>query len=654
MPSELVIGNGKLLVNIDEDLQIRDIYFPFVGQQNHVQGHANRIGIWIDGAFSWLSCDKGWKINTNYHRDSLVTKSKAVSTLLQVALIVEEAVHQQEMLLVRKVKVENLSNKNREIRLFFHQDLTLYENEVGDTAFFAPKENVMIHYKRNRYFLFNGQLDNKGICHYTTGVKSYHQMSEGTWRDAEDGQLQFNPISQGSVDSTFSLETELQPNQQKSAYFWMAVGRNMQEVQKINQYVLNETPDYTIEAVNAFWRHWVNKSPLPKSNLSDEIMNMYKRSLLTVRTQTNVNGYIISANDSDILQINHDTYGYMWPRDGALVAVAMTKAGYQGMVRNFYRRCSEVLSKEGFLHHKFNPDTSLHPYVNRKGNEQLPIQEDETALVLWALWQDYLETGDIEFAQTLYRSLIKPSAQFLINYIDDELQLPLPSYDLWEERRGVFTFTCSAVYGGLMAARYFAALFGEDELSHQFQYSAEQIREGMEEHLYDQELGRFVRGIYQDEHTGELKKDYTVESSLYGLFAFSVYGADDEKVVRTMETIEKELSVKTEVGGIARYMNDSYFKQTNNDSKVPGNPWIISTLWFTKWKILKANHLAELESAHETLKWVVKCALRSGLLPEQLHPYNGKSLSDAPLTWSHATFIDVVRDYLDTYDKLSS
>jgi GH15 family glucan-1,4-alpha-glucosidase len=49
---------------------------------------------------------------------------------------------------------------------------------------------------------------------------------------------------------------------------------------------------------------------------------------LIIKTQTDADGAIIAANDSENIQFNRDTYSYMWPRDGALVSIAMTKAGF--------------------------------------------------------------------------------------------------------------------------------------------------------------------------------------------------------------------------------------------------------------------------------------------------------------------------------------
>ncbi len=40
MPRDLPIGNGSLLINFDSTGQIRDIYWPFVGQAPHIAGPA--------------------------------------------------------------------------------------------------------------------------------------------------------------------------------------------------------------------------------------------------------------------------------------------------------------------------------------------------------------------------------------------------------------------------------------------------------------------------------------------------------------------------------------------------------------------------------------------------------------------------------------
>src|SRR5690606_4702105 len=133
---------------------------------------------------------------------------------------------------------------------------------------------------------------------------------------------------------------------------------------------------------------------------------------------------------------------------------------------------------------------------------------------------------------------------------------------------------------------------------------------------------------------------------------FGVLPVDDYRVVQTMRSIKEGLEIKTEVGGIARYTNDYYFQQSGEIDKVPGNPWIICTLWVANFEIDSATTLEELEGPRRTLQWVSDQALESGMLPEQLNRYNGSPLSVAPLTWSHATGVQCVSKYAEKYKKL--
>ena len=107
---------------------------------------------------------------------------------------------------------------------------------------------------------------------------------------------------------------------------------------------------------------------------------------------------------------------------------------------------------------------------------QLPIQEDETASVLWALWKYYETSEDLEFIEELYKPLIEKMANFLVSYRDRDTGLPLPSYDLWEEKFGVSTYTCAAVYGGLMAAARFSEILDKRNHMREYQKVAKEKR----------------------------------------------------------------------------------------------------------------------------------------------------------------------------------
>jgi len=42
------VGNGRLLVTFDHQYQIRDVYFPHVGQENHAGAGPCRFGVYTD------------------------------------------------------------------------------------------------------------------------------------------------------------------------------------------------------------------------------------------------------------------------------------------------------------------------------------------------------------------------------------------------------------------------------------------------------------------------------------------------------------------------------------------------------------------------------------------------------------------------------
>src|SRR5262249_8562142 len=246
-----------------------------------------------------------------------------------------------------------------------------------------------------------------GVQHFATGLKGSGR--EGTWRDADDGQLEGHPIAQGAVDSTVGVPLQLAAGGQETLYYWIAVGRTHREVRLLDQEVRDKTPDKLIERTASYWRLWVNSEDLEYDDLPPEVVDCYKRSLLVVRTQIDNNGAIIAANDTDVLLSNRDTYSYVWPRDGALVAHALDKAGFFELSKRFHFFCRDVIREEGYFLHKYNPDGTLasswHPWV-RDGRPQLPIQEDETALVVWALWKHFEKYRNVEFIKPLFKPLV--------------------------------------------------------------------------------------------------------------------------------------------------------------------------------------------------------------------------------------------------------
>lgn len=642
MPRPLVIGNGEMLVTFDADLNMRDLYYPYVGQWNHIGGHKGRTGIWVGGQYAWLD-DPAWEKSLGYRHDTLVTHVVARHATLGLELEISDAVHYRDPLYLRRLVVRNLADTGREVRLFFAQDFSLQETEVGDTALYDPDLGVLFHYKRDTYLLCSGMAGEGGLHQYACGKKRF-QGAEGTWRDAEDGVLGGNPIAQGSVDSVVGLTLLVPPNATATAWFWIIAGPNFGEVSRLEQYVRQRTPAHLLGQIDGYWRQWLSRTRVDPDLVTHRVADLYRRSLLVVRTQVDRRGAFVAANDTDIMDFNLDHYSYCWPRDGALVAQALIGAGFADLAVPFFQFCAQAVTEQGYLLQKYNPDGSAGSSWHARfqaGRRQLPIQEDETALVLIALWDYYEKTGDIELVTALKKTLIERTAHFLAAYVHPHLDLPQESFDLWEERRGIFAWTTGAVVGALRCAAKLERLFSDEKRAQNFDAAADRIARGASQHLYDPELRRFVRGIYVGAD-GHITRDPVVDSSLYGLAAWGCIPLHDPRLAATMEAMERDLWVNTPVGGLARYQGDYYHRVSDDIKRVPGNPWFVTTLWLAEWYIDVATCAADLGRAAELLEWAAGQALFSGVLPEQLDPFNGAPLSVAPLTWSHAAFIRVV------------
>jgi len=694
MPRDIPVGNGQMLVGFDQHYQIRDVYFPHVGLENHTGGVPFRFGVYGDLPRSssrdrrrqrcaWTS--DTWHVELGYRKDTLTTDVHLHHDDMALRMDCQDVVDFHRNLLVRRITLTNEHDQPRQVRVYHHHDFHILGTKVGDTAYYDPRLRMIVHYRENRYFMAGFySLGELRLDQYATGNSGFGG-AEGTWRDAEDGELGGNAIAQGAVDSTIGIDVFLpaagEIDSQATVYLLLGVGASQGDLVELHRFLHREGPQGVIDRTSAYWRLWCWSNDLDFDGLEDEVVDLYRRSLLVLRTQIDNNGAIIAANDSDIMQFSRDTYSYMWPRDGALVASVLDAAGYHQVTRRFYDLCSRILSDGGYFLHKYNPDgspaSSWHPWVVA-GRSQLPIQEDETALVLWALWQHFYLYRDIEFVRPLWMRLIEPAADFMLRFRDPATNLPLPSYDLWEERWGIHAFTVASVYAGLTAAANFAVCFGDRIRATRYRTAAQQMQKAFCADMWCEKQGRFLRRIEPldtgrigriiehaasgrdparangwSDDTVEMYRDEVIDSSLFGIYKFRLLDVDDPRVEATMQAVEKRLWVKTPVGGAARYEEDHYHRVTDNTRDVPGNPWFICTLWLADWHIARAQSVDELRRAEPILRWVVNHKLPSGCLAEQVHPQTNAPLSVSPLTWSHATMVGCVVDYLDKLAQLT-
>ena len=143
---------------------------------------------------------------------------------------------------LRRIVVRNLRDGPRHVRLFFHHDFYLFRDGVGDTTYFDPLTRGIVHHKRDVLFMANAWAgEQPGFDAVSTGTKHLHGL-EGTWRDAEDGNLSGNAIAQGLVDSTGGVEVRVPAGGEAVAHYWLAVGDEFFSVKDDNDMVVQRGP----------------------------------------------------------------------------------------------------------------------------------------------------------------------------------------------------------------------------------------------------------------------------------------------------------------------------------------------------------------------------------------------------------------------------
>lgn len=596
----------------DQTATIRDLFYPWVGLYNHLAGGRIRFGIWSDGQFAWLD-GPGWTQEIRAERGDLAHAG------LGIRLTFEDDVHAEEPVFRRRWKLTN-DGDEREFRFFVAPDLRIAESDIGDTAMVYPELQAMVHFKRDMWFAFHAATPQGGMARWSTGYKQFKEFV-GTWLDAEDGELSGKPIEQGSVDSVFAVHFRVGSGQQESIDFRIVAGMNREDM---------------VARFNGVGLDWV-REPLPAlegtDDLGVDLADFVQESLRLVLTQCDELGAILAANDGDILLENRATYSYCWPRDGAYVAATLVRAGQFEVAKRYFEFCAPLLTPEQpVFHQKYGPDGTVgatwHPYIV-DGEPVLPFQQDETSLTIWALGVYAAAQPDDPLLPEFFLHLVERPMEFMLDYVDCD-GLPQPSWDLWEERRGVHAHTVAATVAGFRAAATMAERWGSEEQVSAWRAAADRMLTAWNEHGWNAERSCYFRMLTPtaDGYAG----DATLDSAI---LAFDDLGlaAEMPNFEKAFLTLQDGLRVRTPVDGYARYEKDYYFRQTED---APGNPWIICTMWVARAEARRGNWAA----AEDWLRWAQKWAHPSGVLSEQLHPLTGQPLSVSPLTWSHAEVLE--------------
>lgn len=643
MARPVVLSNGELHVGINKFGLVHDFYFPYVGLENHAAGKQLRhlVGVWVDGRLSWLD-DGDWTFHFSYPHGSLIGHTVAKHTSLGILIEFDDTVDAEFSAFMRNIHVVNLKDSERDVRLFLHQALVIGDARSNtDTAQYLPDDKAILHYRGRRAFVISGQNEQgDAFDQFAVGLFAI-EGHEGTYKDAEDGELSGSPVEHGRVDSTLRFQLPLAGHASARVSYWVACGTTTREALYVHKQVKKQGLHKRYDATNKWWHDWLAPARATAQKLPEAHRDSFLRSAMIIKSHTDKRGAVIASTDSGILNYWRDAYGYCWPRDGAYVLWPLIRMGYKDEAYRFFEFCRRGLNAGGYLMHKYRADGALgsswHPYLHEHGVVAPPIQTDETALTLFVFSQFYHMQGDHVLLKEFYEPMIVPMANFLSNYVDHRTGLPRPSYDLWEERFLTTTYTTAVTYAALLAAADLADLRNDEDNAVKWRAAAEDIHSAAKQRLFNEERGAFYKGITVDKEGG-VESDATIDlSSTFGAFMYGLFPVDSDETTQSIATIEKVFEQSSGKLGFARYEHDNYRMA---DSSSLGNPWFVTSLWMAQYYL----EVGRQDEAHQLLDWARDCMWPTGVLAEQVDPRDNSETSVSPLAWSQAEYISTLLD----------
>ena len=643
MARQIVLSNGELHVGLNGFGLVHDFYYPYVGFENHSAGQdlRHKIGIWTDGAISWLDNDNTWSFSFSYTHSSLIGHTVAKNERLGIMLEMDDCVDSKISALLRNIHVINLWDHPRDIRLFMHQAFAIGDSRSNtDTCQYLPDSNAILHYRGRRAFIVSGSQDNQPFDQHTIGLFGI-EGHEGSYRDADDGELSMGSVEHGRVDSVLRFKLDIPAHSSKRVHYWIAAGKSTREAIFIHKQLTDDGLIDRMHQTAQWWTAWLQPAMAVLDKIEPSHRNLFLNSMMILKSQIDKRGAVIASTDTSMLNYSRDAYAYCWPRDGAFALWPLIRLGYKDEPYRFFEFCKSVLHPNGYLMHKFRADgaqgSSWHPYLHGKIVAP-PIQEDETALTLFVFAQYYAMHPDINLMRDFYDSMVVPMANYMTEYVDESTGLPKPSYDLWEQIFMTTTYTVSVVYAALVAASELADKADDPDNAVRWRAAADDIQTAAHKHLYNNERKSMYKGLNVVD--GEIIKDATIDcSSVFGAFMFGLFLPDSNEIKTSIETVKEIFGINNGAPGLPRYENDDYRRSNNS---ITGNLWFITSMWLAQYYIENKQNT----DALKIIDWVKASALTTGMMSEQIDPVSHDIISPAPLTWTHAEYITTLLDMI--------
>lgn len=613
--NDAIIGNKHMVASFTKKGELLRLFYPQTDYKQFVD--FLDVGMKInDSGIIYMHEDINNTYNQYYSDETNVLNTEITNSYFKIKVLQTDFVPIKENILIKRYTFENQNSIDLNVNLLLHSGLLTNSNNQVSGAY---KEEALMQYTHDytvaifsKQTPLSFQINNckENIASGIIGGKDYVGMSNDSAISFDVGGLK--PGDKKTIDICISI-TENKKN--------IGLAQKIDEIRKMDMKL-------ELENTKKYWRKYVKNHTdieidVEKSEYNQKIKKIYTRTILLYPLIINEEtGGISAAIEVDEERTKCGRYSYCWTRDAVSITKAFDILKMEKMSEKFYKNfCKNTQNKDGMWEQRFYTDGTLAPCWG--------YQIDETASVVYGVYQHYLETKDEKFIKDNLK-MCEKAVHFLERYIDDLFEKTEKfekSYDLWEETEDIHTYSLAAIFSAfesiLKMYEIVKPQYEENRLkleqiakaNRRLEKKLIQIKEYILVNLYDNNKKSFVRNT----------KDGKMDISLLGLvYPFKMFTPTEKKIENTVERIN--LTLRTYTGGYLRYEGDNY---------INGNPWIISNMWLANYYLDKG----EKKKAKECFDFAIKTATEHGFLGEQVDNNTLKPAWVIGLGWSHAMFV---------------
>jgi GH15 family glucan-1,4-alpha-glucosidase len=703
-----------------------DTFPPGLASDRRGQMHLNQIftGIRAGGVTSWLTNATGSDFADVQQAYEPLTQTVKTSQRLVRAgrnIRVEQydfapkgvayAINDNRMVILKRMVLTNLQPSAQTVNVYLYMDPALNGGDANDAMFADAARGSMVAYD-NTYRIVNGT----GCCFpasseynpttfggYEKNVSVYlgaamktapsvgsagGQRSVDSWRDTSGDNGQGWIGQQVTLPPSTPVEVDFVIVGGFDS-FAGAVGTYNAQIAPVIDWFFSGSAASLHAATNAYWQSFINQGvtvDVPDQRVEDT----YYRGLLgTMLHFDERNGGLIAG-------FRNGAYPYVWPRDMAWAAVTLSRTGHTDVVRAMTRYLRDITYRDfetwnagntpGFAAAGGSPF-----YGTRKGFWKQKYstdgyviwgapQVDETAVIPWMIYYNYLVEGDNAWlteaqpgnpANTNY-TIVKDAAIAMSQTsvvdpgrLNHQASYPgsssflMYSNNVWEDSYNTFIMSNANIVRGLRDAASIATILGNPGDAADFTNRANGIEAGLRDKL-----------AWNGENT---------DASLLGItYPFEVISPVDPLAVKVIDRINGVAAdrfgnvrplvrfpgqyindASDYVGLIDRYWGDNYWAN-GALGPTPAGPWFLTTMWYGAYYAKRQDYTPGTGDIDNHLYRLSRCLDHLGPIgfgAEQMAPsnalqYPGQSDFTLQTAWPNAWesmsfFVDSVMLFLD-------